>query len=340
MTVCRLFAAGATAAAAALVLAACSSSNTTMPSGTNTASTAASPVPSSSAPPASANPTPTPTTGAVALPWPPASVAPLSGAPELAQALDDADRTIVDPGSDATQVEQAGVHEQMLLQYLSRHSELDAEVLAALTPASRAAIGRHVDARNVARAHAAAQTTPAPTPTTLPAFTIVAPEPVDTLLASYHEAERLTGVPWYWLAAINVQETRTGRIVGVSSAGAVGPMQFLPSTWKDCCTGDPTVSRDAIVGAARFLTLHGAPGDMAGAVHHYNPNDAYVAAVTAFAENMRDQPARYAGYHAWQVFVSTTAGVVRLPVGYSHTQPIDAAGYIAEHPDDLAALPN
>ena len=267
-------------------------------------------------------------------------MAPFSGAPELAQALDDADRTIVDPGSDATQVQRAGVREQMLLQYLARHSELDAEVLAALTPTSRAAIGRHIDARNAARAHAAAQPTPAPPPATLPAFTIVTPEPVDTLLASYHEAERLTGVPWYWLAAINVQETRTGRIVGVSSAGAVGPMQFLPSTWKSCCTGDPTVSRDAIVGAARFLTLSGAPGDMAGAVHHYNPNDAYVAAVTAFAENMRDQPARYAAYHAWQVFVSTSVGVVRLPVGYSQTQPIDAAVYVADHPDDLAALPN
>jgi len=32
--------------------------------------------------------------------------------------------------------------------------------------------------------------------------------------------------------------------------------------------------------------------------------------------------------------------VVRLPVGYSQTQPIDAAVYVADHPDDLAALPN
>ena len=83
-----------------------------------------------------------------------------------------------------------------------------------------------------------------------------------------------------------------GRIDGVSDAGAVGPMQFLPTTWAECCTGDPTVTRDAIIGAATYLAQSGAPGDMQAAVHQYNPNDSYVAIVTAYAETLRDQPLR------------------------------------------------
>ena len=64
------------------------------------------------------------------------------------------------------------------------------------------------------------------------------------LLGHYAEAEQLTGIPWYWLAAIHLQETRMGRIEGVSTAGAVGPMQFLPTTWARCCVGDPTSTRE------------------------------------------------------------------------------------------------
>ena len=58
--------------------------------------------------------------------------------------------------------------------------------------------------------------------------------------------------------AINLAETRMGRIVGVSSAGAVGPMQFLPATWESCCVGDPTDAHDAILGAATYLAANDA----------------------------------------------------------------------------------
>ena len=107
-----------------------------------------------------------------------------------------------------------------------------------------------------------------------------------------------------------------GRIEGVSTAGAVGPMQFLPTTWASCCAGDPTVTRDAIVGAGTYLAQSGGPDDMAAAVYQYNPNDGYVAVVTAYAESLRDEPELYRGYHAFQVFFGTSAGTVRLPVGY------------------------
>ena len=58
--------------------------------------------------------------------------------------------------------------------------------------------------------------------------------------------------------------------------------------------------------------------------------------MTAFAENMRDNPALYNAYREWQVFYSTSAGTVRLPTGYDESQPIDAATYLANHPEDAA----
>jgi hypothetical protein len=51
---------------------------------------------------------------------------------------------------------------------------------------------------------------------------------------------------------------------------------------------------------------------------------------------MRDNPQLYAAYRQWQVFYSTSAGTIRLPVGYSEAQPIDAAAYLAAHPENAA----
>ena len=247
-----------------------------------------------------------------------------------------AELTMRDTAADADTVADAGRRYQLLLRSLADVPELDEAVLAAVDPTVRPTLERIVRARQFLQARNAADPTPSEPPPTLPAWTIVEPEPTDTLRALYDEAERLTGVPWYWLAAIHLQETRMGRVVGVSSAGAVGPMQFLPSTWAECCTGDPTVARDAIIGAATYLAQSGGPADMQAAVHQYNPNDGYVAVVTAYAENLRDVPALYAGYHAFQVFSSTSAGTVRLPVGYAEAQPIDAATYLSDHPEDAA----
>lgn len=195
-------------------------------------------------------------------------------------------------------------------------------------------VERIVRARQLGQARQAANANPTPPSDTLPAWTIVDPLPVDELLGYYREAESASGIAWYWLAAIHLQETRMGRTVGISSAGAVGPMQFLPTTWQSCCTGDPLVSRDAMIGAATYLVEGGGPADLEEALYHYNPNDSYVATVTAFAENMRDRPQLYSAYHQWQVFYSTSAGTIRLPVGYSQVQAVDAATYLAGHPDD------
>lgn len=229
-----------------------------------------------------------------------------------------------------------GVRQQLLYRYLAAHPELDDAVLAAVGDRVRPYVERIVRAREFGQARQAANPGQAPPSTTLPAWTVIEPAPAEELLADYHDAETATGIGWYWLAAIHLQETRMGRIVGTSSAGAVGPMQFLPATWDRCCAGDPTVTRDAVLGAATYLAQSGGLSDMAAALHVYNPNDSYVATVTAFAENLRDDPQLYAAYRQWQVFYATSAGTVRLPVGYSQTQPIDAAAYLADHPADAA----
>ncbi|MCU1361370.1 MAG: hypothetical protein JWN99_2659, partial [Ilumatobacteraceae bacterium] len=243
----------------------------------------------------------------------------------FAAGLAQAEHAIRDPASTPQQVADMGAQLQLFIRSLADHPELDDAVIAALDEQVRPTIERIIHARQFVQARSAADTTPSTPSLTLPAWTIVEPEPVDALRAMYDEAESMTGVPWYWLAAIHLQETRMGRIVGESSAGAVGPMQFLPATWAQCCTGDPLVTRDAIIGAATYLVQGGAPADMTAALRQYNPNDGYIAVVTAYAENMRDVPALYAGYHAFQVFYSSAAGTVRLPVGYSQTQPVDAA---------------
>ncbi|MDX6606399.1 MAG: hypothetical protein QOD14_939 [Solirubrobacterales bacterium] len=92
------------------------------------------------------------------------------------------------------------------------------------------------------------------------------------------------------LAAINEIESNFGQNMGPSSAGAVGWMQFMPSTWAEYGvdanndgTTDPSNPNDAIFAAARYLQAAGMPGDPEGAVFAYNHADWYVAEVMARA---------------------------------------------------------
>jgi membrane-bound lytic murein transglycosylase B len=252
-------------------------------------------------------------------------------APQVAAEVTSAERAA------ATHDASVGASQQLWYRYLAAHPELDEAVLAAVGDDVRPYVERIVRARELGQARQAADPTPSPPSDTLPAWTIVEPLPEDELLGDYDDAQAATGIAWYWLAAIHLQETRMGRIIGTSSAGAVGPMQFLPETWARCCIGDPTVTRDAILGAATYLSQSGGPGDMQAALHEYNPSDSYVATVTAFAENMRDNPQLYDSYRQWQVFYSSSAGTIRLPIGYSEPQPIDAAAYLVDHPQDAAS---
>ncbi len=169
----------------------------------------------------------------------------------------------------------------------------------------------------------------------LPAWRVAEPLPPDTLLGYYKEAEAQTGIPWEYVAGINLVETRMGRIQGISTAGAVGPMQFLPTTWAECCEGDPTNPADAIVGAAVYLTVRGGPENMSKALWGYNNSDYYVNAVSAYAEVLSADENAYFGYHGWEIFFLTTEGLVRLPIGYEQAEPVAAIDWLAANPDSL-----
>jgi soluble lytic murein transglycosylase-like protein len=93
------------------------------------------------------------------------------------------------------------------------------------------------------------------------------------------------------LAAINGIETAFGTNLNVSSAGAVGWMQFMPETWagygvdaNEDGVADPYDPEDAIFAAASYLRASGAPADWYNAVFAYNHADWYVAEVLANAQ--------------------------------------------------------
>jgi hypothetical protein len=84
------------------------------------------------------------------------------------------------------------------------------------------------------------------------------------------------GIPWEVLGAINKVETNFGSNLGPSSAGAVGWMQFMPSTWarwgvdaNGDGVADPDNPTDAIFSAARYLDGCGGLFDITRAVYCY-----------------------------------------------------------------------
>lgn len=250
------------------------------------------------------------------------------------------ERALRDPAITADIAVRLGTLQQLVYRRLGGRAEWDEPVASRLPADVRRIYDNNVAgqryARQQAAAAAASPTTRRPTPPldTVPAWRIVEPRPVAELIGYYREAEAATGIGWHWLAAINLVETRVGRIVGISSAGARGPMQFLPTTWAQCCTGNIDDVRDAIIGAATYLKQSGGPANMEKAVLQYNPIQSYLVSVRAYAANIRDNERAFLGYHAWQVFYTTSVGDVRLPVGYSADKPLPAAEYLAAHPED------
>ncbi|MBA2534795.1 MAG: lytic transglycosylase domain-containing protein [Rubrobacter sp.] len=102
------------------------------------------------------------------------------------------------------------------------------------------------------------------------------------------------GPDWYILAAVGKVESNHGESMGPSSAGAMGPMQFLPSTWEASGVdgnGDGVANimdpEDAIPAAAGYLKDGGAPQDWYRALYSYNHADWYVEKVLAVAEGYR-----------------------------------------------------
>ena len=141
------------------------------------------------------------------------------------------------------------------------------------------------------------------------------PEPADRLRAYYAAAQRRFGVGWHILAAVNFVETGFGRLRNESTAGARGPMQFMPATWRAYgLGGDIRDPRDAILGAANYLHANGAPRSYRRALFHYNHSSHYVTAVLRYARRIRRDPRAFYAYYAWQVYVRRD-GVVRRITG-------------------------
>ncbi|HEX7256328.1 MAG TPA: lytic murein transglycosylase [Gaiellaceae bacterium] len=110
------------------------------------------------------------------------------------------------------------------------------------------------------------------------------------LSSLWHRAGAAYGIPWQVLAAVNKIESNFGRNMGPSSAGAVGWMQFMPSTWLRWGTdangdgvADPWAPEDAIFSAARYLAAAGGRTDLYRGVFAYNHADWYVRDVLDLA---------------------------------------------------------
>ena len=116
-----------------------------------------------------------------------------------------------------------------------------------------------------------------------------------TLVSIYRTAGYQYGIDWRILAAINRVETNLGQNTNVSSAGAVGWMQFMPSTWRRWGTdasgdgvADPYDPQDAIFSAARYLDAAGARKDLRRAIFAYNHADWYVNEILSIAASLPD----------------------------------------------------
>jgi membrane-bound lytic murein transglycosylase B len=239
-----------------------------------------------------------------------------TAADRLAAQLTTAETAIRDPATPTSKLPALGRSQQQAYRALVRHPRLVPKVLAQLPPTLR----RTVKANVVAGSELRKLNRPA---RRLPRWRIVAPAPAGQLLAAYRTAQAKLAVPWEYLAAIHLVETRMGRIRGTSSAGAQGPMQFLPATWTRYGRGgDIQATGDAILAAARLLRDNGAPADMAAALYAYNPSRRYVRAVSAYASQLRANQRAFLGYYHWQVFYGDTL----LPEGYPARRPTPASG--------------
>ena len=253
------------------------------------------------------------------LPPPPDFSATMSGdSTAAAAAIAAAERATLDPATPPDVLHAAGNALQMGYRRIAASDPaVEAAVTAALPEDLRVPLARNVAAMRelLSLGKSSAVAPPA-------AWKIVPVAPVDELLGYYKKASAATNVPWEVLAAIHLVETKLGRVVGDSSAGAQGPMQFMPRTWAAYGQGDIYSNHDSIMSAAGYLKANGAPERMDDALYRYNPTSKYVNAIKHYATRLTIDPNSYRGYHQWQVIYRTKTGNLLLPEGWPQNPAI------------------
>jgi hypothetical protein len=261
--------------------------------------TATAPTPEASAPATEAS---TPTTGTTTVPAPPSETPP----PEPTTPATTTSTTpnpSTTPTTPTTTTEAAAIPAPVVR---TQHSQPRTVVHV---PAPTHTTSPSTKAEKEAKAVSPSALTP-PLPSTLsassfsgvPSFFINSFSIPPFLLPIYQAAGAAYGIPWQVLAAINEVETDYGRDLSISSAGAEGWMQFLPSEWgqygmdvNDDGFEDPNNPADAIFAAARYLKQAGGDSDIRAAVFAYNHSQAYVNSVMLRARLLGGTPPELLG---------------------------------------------
>ncbi len=245
---------------------------------------------------------------------------------QLADDLVADEQALRNPATPEAALREAARRQQAAYRAIGYHPEWDSVTRPRIPAELVGVYDLNVDARRQLTAMAEVRDT-------VPAWRIVAPAPADELMAHYREAEAASGVGWNYLAAINLIETRLGSVVGPSSAGAQGPMQFLPSTFAAYGEGSDIYSpRDSIMAAGRYLAANNFASNRDGAIYRYNHSSQYVRAVNDYAAVLAADPAAFTGYYRWEVYLKTADGDLLLPIGYASDSPVPVRDYLATHP--------
>jgi hypothetical protein len=227
-----------------------------------------------------------------------------------ARVLTSTERGLRADDRDAARLRRLGRRQQLAYRALAAHPGWATTVVADVPASIRAAVQSNIDAGT------ALSGLTGTAPSGFPDWEILTPPSPATLRGYYDEAERASGISWAYLAAIHLVETRMGRIRGLSSAGAQGPMQFIPETWARYGEGDINDNRQAILAAGRYLKASNGVANIDRALFSYNNDDRYVAAIKAYAAVLLADDRAFDGYYQWQVFYGTTDGTFLLPEGY------------------------
>ncbi len=252
-----------------------------------------------------------------------------NSAAEAAALFTDVERALrVDGLSDAAYAD-LGHTEQLIVRTLIRNEDWIPEFLDGVPEDLRPFAELHILARQELGLHVG----DAVPGENVPPWEIIDPVPMDDLVTYYKAAGEATGIDWEVLAGVNLVETVVGRINGVSSAGAQGPMQFLPTTWPEVSQGGDVLDpEDAIHGAARYLVQRGGLESINDGLWGYNNSYEYGNAVLAYADLLRLDEDAFRGFYNWEVYVGSVEGTLWLPVGFNLTERIPAADYVAENP--------